>query len=200
MILVGAKRARVSMGVLMLKAAKRRDADHKHGMGWGCCDRFGSMYHVNGIQRVVKYCPACKPLARRWHRCKLAVDGYAPERWEQVKQRRREMRSLGKLAAILKSNAEDHPYTGSMTPLCDFRGSWGGYVVEYYHRADNGVTVLNVRRTGEAIDDQALRDLRAAFSVPGKVTETLRERDDGAHECKMEWAPTKQAPMFAGMA
>lgn len=110
------------------------------------------------------------------------------------------MKSLGKLAKVLMSNAEDHPYTGSMTPLCDFRGSWGSYVIEYYHRAKDGMTVLNVRSQGTPIDPIARADIRNAFEVPANVApeqdaEQPKPSEDGAFIDKFVWKPVKQAAM-----
>lgn len=173
---------------LMRRAHDKRYKAMKRGVEWGCCDRYGSMYHINGIPRIVKCCPICKPLRGKYHRCKLY--GYVPERYEKAKEWRRRMKNLNKLAKILMSNAADHPYKGSMTPLCDFRGSWENRVIEYYHRGED--TVLTVRTTGQPCERVEMNLIRAAFGVPANVEPDQKARDDGSYEDKFEWKPVKQ--------
>lgn len=175
---------------LMRKAYKRRERERGRGAGWGCCDQFGHLSHVNGIPRVVKDCPHCKPLKRHPHICKLNSDG--PERYERMKEWRRKVKNINKLAAILKSNAADHPYRGSMTPLCDFRGSWNSLVVEYYHRERDGKTVLQVRAKGAPADRVDVNVIRQTFGVPASVEPDQKAREDGTYEDRFEWKPVKQ--------
>lgn len=198
----------VLIGVdLMIRAEERRKRVAAEGIGYACIGPGGRMKYVNGKPRDVVYCPSCKPLRRQPHRCAWAPGGVDTDRYWRVRaqmiargRRIVRMRNLNTLAKILMSNASDHPYQGGMTPLCDFRGSWGSYVIEYYHRAKDGMTVLNVMSRGTPIDPIAMADIRNAFGVPANVApeqdaEQPRPREDGAFIDKFVWKPVKQAAM-----
>lgn len=184
---------------LMIRAEERREREAATAPGYACSGPGGRMLYVNGVPREVKYCPSCKPLRRQPHRCKLAVGGVDPDRYWRVRaqmlargRRIIAMKNLGKLAKILMANAEDHPYRGSTTPLCDFRGSWGNYVIEYYHRAKDGMTVLTVKSTGAPVEPLAMADIRNAFGVPPSITpdrdaEQPRPREDGTYIDTLRW-------------
>lgn len=178
----------------MHRAQVKRDGARRNGAGWGCCDRNGSMLYVDGIPRVVKYCPACKPLMGRYHRCKLSKTGYAPERYEQVRQRRRAMKYLSKVVEILTANARK-PYLGGMTPISNYRASWLDMRIEYYQRQSDGKMVLTINRVGQPADTLAKRDVCNAFHVPADVVPEQRVREDGTYTDQWEWAPVKQKAM-----
>lgn len=182
---------------LMIRAHERREAQARQPR-WGCLDAAtGRALYVNGIPRVIKYCPSCPALKREPHKClwskhELRID---TARYELMREWRRKVKNVNKLAAILKENARDHLYRGGATPLSDFRGSWNNLVVEYYHRERDGVTVLTVRAMGEPVDPVNLNVIRQAFGVPASVTPEQKAREDGTYTDMLEWVPSKQGAM-----
>lgn len=183
----------------MQQEQERRE---RESSGFACSGPGGVMLYVNGIPRERKYCPSCKPLRRKPHRCKLAPGGVDVDRYWRVRAqmiaRGKEiirMKQLGKVVEILTKNADLHPYRGGATPLSNYRASYGDLRIEYYHRAKDGMTVLAIKSSGIAVNSLRENEIRSAFNVPADAIPDKKLWEDNTFVDTFEWKPVKQAAM-----